>query len=259
MTLSILTVPAFDDNYLWLVHNGSDAIVIDPGDDTVIVQALEQYHLQLRAILITHHHRDHTGGVAALQERYQVPSYGPAHDGIANLQHELHDQNQVQIAELNVNFRVIEVPGHTHGHIAYYAQHEQWLFCGDTLFGGGCGRLFEGTAQEMLSSLDKLAALPDSTQVFCAHEYTLANLKFAREVEADNHNLNSRILIEQEKRQRGMPTIPSTIGLEKLSNPFLRTRINDVRQYLIDSGRAVPDASDADFFAALRTWKNNFK
>lgn len=259
MTLSILTVPAFDDNYLWLVHNGSDAIVVDPGDDAAIVQALEQHHLQLRAILITHHHHDHTGGVAALQERYQVPAYGPAHDGINNLQYELYEQDQVVIAELNLAFRVIKVPGHTRGHIAYYAQHEQCLFCGDTLFGGGCGRLFEGTAQDMLSSLDKLAALPDSTLVYCAHEYTLANLRFAREVEADNHNLNSRILIEQEKRQRGKPTVPSTIDVEKLSNPFLRTRINRVRQSLIDSGRARIDASDADFFAALRTWKNNFK
>ncbi len=259
MTLSILTVPAFDDNYLWLVHNGSDAIVVDPGDDAAIVQALEQHHLQLRAILITHHHHDHTDGVAALQERYQVPAYGPAHDGIANLHYELCAQDQVWIAELDLNFQVLEVPGHTRGHIAYFAPREHYLFCGDTLFGGGCGRLFEGTAQEMLSSLDQLAALPDSTLVFCAHEYTLANLKFAREVEADNQNIATRILIEQEKRQRGMPTIPSTIGIEKLSNPFLRTRVNRVRQTLIDSGRASLDASDADFFAALRTWKNNFK
>lgn len=259
MTLSIWAVPAFDDNYLWLIHNGRDAIVVDPGDSAAIVQALESHHLQLRAILITHHHRDHTGGVAALQERYQVPAYGPANDGIDQLQFPLRDQDQVAIAELGLALQVITVPGHTHGHIAYYAAKEQWLFCGDTLFGGGCGRLFEGTPQEMLNSLDKLAALPDATAVYCAHEYTLANLKFARTVEADNHNLTTRILVEQEKRQRDIPTIPSTIGLEKLSNPFLRSRMTSVRQSLIDSGRAHANGSDADFFAALRTWKNTFK
>lgn len=259
MTLSIWAVPAFDDNYLWLIHNGHDAIVVDPGDSAAIVQALESHHLHLRAILITHHHSDHIGGVAALQERYQVPTYGPADDGIDHLQFALRDQDQIIIAELGLAFQVIAVPGHTHGHIAYYAAKEQWLLCGDTLFGGGCGRLFEGTAQEMLSSLDKLAALPDATAVYCTHEYTLANLKFAKEVEADNHDITSRILIEQEKRRREIPTIPSTIGLEKLSNPFLRSRVTSVRQYLIDSGRASANGSDADFFAALRTWKNTYK
>lgn len=258
-TLSILTVPAFDDNYLWLIHNGSDAIVVDPGDANVILQALTQHSLRLTAILLTHHHSDHIGGVAELLTHYPVPVYGPAHDGIEAVTIPLDDGDNISIDNLDLSFTVIAVPGHTFGHIAYYSETLAAVFCGDTLFAGGCGRLFEGTPAQMLDSLDRLAALPAATKVYCAHEYTLSNLKFALEVEPGNSALQERTLREQEKRAQSIPTVPTTVGLEIQTNPFLRTHIPAVVERLVSTNKVAAGQDNAANFGALREWKNNFR
>ena len=257
--LSILTVPAFDDNYLWIIHDGKRAAVIDPGDAAPIVKALAQHHLDLCAILLTHHHADHIGGVPALLKQAKVPVYGPANDGIAAVTHALSQDDHVILPELELALDVIAVPGHTLGHIAYFAAVQHWLFCGDTLFAGGCGRLFEGTPAQMLHSLDQLAALPDDTAVYCAHEYTMSNLRFAKEVEPDNQALIDRIVQEQDKRNRGIPTVPSQIGLEKRTNPFLRIRETSVQASLVTAGKISAHQDDVSNFGALREWKNHYR
>ena len=256
--LNVLTVPAFNDNYLWLIHNGRHAVAVDPGDADAILAALQENGLTLTAILLTHHHADHVGGVPALLQHFKVPVYGPRHDNIDCISNPLDEGNMVNIAELSLSLQVIEVPGHTNGHIAYYTSEQGWLFCGDTLFAGGCGRLFEGTPRQMAASLAKLAALPDDTQVFCAHEYTLANLKFALEVEPVNSTLLARAESERQKRQQGMPTIPSTIGIEKATNPFLRYRETSIIQRLHAVGR-LHENDPVAAFAALREWKNIYR
>jgi hydroxyacylglutathione hydrolase len=256
--LNVLTVPAFNDNYLWLIHDGVHAVVVDPGDAVPILAALKANHLSLIAILTTHHHADHVGGVATLLQTYNVPVYGPARDHISTVSKPLQENDVVTIDELNLKLSVLDVPGHTLGHIAYFAREQGWLFCGDTLFAGGCGRLFEGTPAQMLSSLDKLAALPDDTKVFCAHEYTMSNLRFAQAAEPGNEALARRIAAEQAKRDRNLPTVPSSIGLEKLTNPFLRARVPAIVNQLRKDHKVDSDDTLA-VFAALREWKNNFR
>ena len=257
-TLSILNVPAFDDNYLWIIHDGKYAVAVDPGDADAILAALAQHHLVLSAILLTHHHADHIGGVPALLKHAAVPVYGPANDNIAAVTHALHQGDSVHLPELNLTLDVIAVPGHTLGHIAYFAPVQHWLFCGDTLFAGGCGRLFEGTARQMLDSLDKLAALPDDSLVYCAHEYTLSNLRFALEVEPENTLLQQRMIAEQTKRQDGLPTVPSLLKLEKQTNPFLRSREAAVVARLLACEKIPALQDDTSHFAALRAWKNHY-
>ncbi|WP_025917825.1 hydroxyacylglutathione hydrolase [Herminiimonas sp. CN] len=255
--LLVLAVPAFNDNYLWLIHDGRSAAVVDPGDATPILAVLARLRLKLVAILLTHHHGDHVGGVAELLQHFTVPVYGPKSEIIAGISKPLSQGDDVIVPELGLNFSVLEVPGHTLDHIAYVAPRQGWLFCGDTLFAGGCGRLFEGTPAQMRASLAKLAALPDTTQVYCAHEYTLANLRFALEVEPDNADLAARFEREQAKRAQGLATVPSTIGLEKATNPFLRDQIPAVTERLIACGR-LQESTPAAAFAALRAWKNIF-
>jgi hydroxyacylglutathione hydrolase len=259
-TFHVLTVPAFKDNYLWVIHDGSNAAVVDPGDGDAIGRALEAHQLSLTAILLTHHHADHIGGVADLLARTPAPVFGPAHDGIAALSHPVRGGDQVEVPGLDgLAFEVIDVPGHTRGHIAYFRHgDDRWLFCGDTLFAGGCGRLFEGTPAQMVSSLARLAALPDDTLVFCAHEYTLANLKFAHEVDPANTALAARITLETRKRAQDTPTVPSTIALEKATNPFLRHTDPAIVARLEAAGRLAPGATPIDAFAALREWKNAY-
>jgi hydroxyacylglutathione hydrolase len=259
-SLRVLAIPAFKDNYLWLIHNGVHAVAVDPGDGAPILGALEQHGLVLTAILLTHHHADHVGGVPRLLQHTKVPVYGPRNDAIAAVTMPLDEGDQVDLAELPLQLSVLEVPGHTRGHIAYVAQQQGWLFCGDTLFAGGCGRLFEGTPTQMMQSLGKLSALPSGTLVFCAHEYTMANLRFAQAVEPGNAALQQRIADDQAKRDRGQPTVPSTIGLERLTNPFMRYSQPEIIKTLTDGGHiddAAPLAPSAAF-AALREWKNNF-
>jgi hydroxyacylglutathione hydrolase len=256
--LNVLAVPAFNDNYLWLIHDGHHAVVVDPGDATPILAALKTHHLSLIAILLTHHHADHVGGVATLLRHFNVPVYGPRNEAISGITDPVAENDTVIIPDLAINLRVLNVPGHTLGHIAYYSVEQQWLFCGDTLFAGGCGRVFEGTPSQMAASLAKLAALPDTTQVYCAHEYTLANLRFAKEVEPKNQALLARIKEEQEKRDQNQPTVPSTIGLEKLTNPFLRCQETGVVARVVAEG-LVTATDPVSVFAALRGWKNIYK
>lgn len=256
--LNVLTVPAFQDNYLWVIHDGTHAAVVDPGDAAPVLSALNSHGLSLAAILLTHHHPDHVGGVPALLERFAVPVFGPRNEDIPQVTHPLAEGDHVTIPEIGIRLDVLDVPGHTKGHIAYVAGEQGWLFCGDTLFAGGCGRLFEGTPEQMVASLTKLASLPDATQIFCAHEYTLSNLKFANEVEPGNAELKARIEREREKRERGIPTVPSTIGIEKSTNPFLRFREDSIADKLVSAGH-LSKREPIAVFAALRHWKNSYR
>lgn len=258
--LAVLAVPAFRDNYLWLIHDGANAVAVDPGDAGPILEALASHRLALTAILLTHHHADHIGGVPHLLRRFPVPVIGPGNDGISGITQVVGEGDRVQVPGLaGLELAVLDVPGHTRGHIAYVREHGQhWAFCGDTLFAGGCGRLFEGTPAQMASSLGKLAALPGDTQVFCAHEYTLANLRFAEAVEPGNDALQLRLRDEAAKRAAGLPTVPSTIELERATNPFLRYTEPAIVGSLVQAGRLAPDASPVQAFAALREWKNVF-
>lgn len=257
--LAIHGVPAFQDNYLWVITRGSDAAVVDPGDAAPIEAFLAEHGLKLRAILATHHHGDHVGGLAQLAEHWKCPVFGPAGENIAGLTQKLREGDRITVPALDVPLEVLDVPGHTAGHIAYVHRdpRDPFVFCGDTLFAGGCGRLFEGTAAQMLASLSKLAALPASTRVYCAHEYTLSNLRFARAVEPDNGALAQRQSREAAKRERGEPTVPSTIGVELDTNPFLRWKAPAVIAAAErHAGHALPDP--VAVFAEIREWKNNF-
>jgi hydroxyacylglutathione hydrolase len=266
--LTVLTVPAFKDNYLWLIHDGVHAAAVDPGDAQPILGALRANGLTLTAILLTHHHADHIGGVPQLLAEHsgpaQLPVFGPRGDGITILTHPLGEGDRVQVPGLALELSVLDVPGHTRGHIAYVrndgpaAAGEHWLFCGDTLFGGGCGRLFEGTPEQMAASLAKLAALPDDTLVYCAHEYTLSNLRFAEAVEPGNRALHMRIVADSKARGTNLPTIPSNIAIEKATNPFLRYTEPAIVDSLVAAGRLAPGAAPVAAFAALREWKNVF-
>ncbi len=258
--LRVLAVPAFQDNYLWLIHDGVHAAAIDPGAAEPILAALDSHHLTLTAILLTHHHADHIGGVPELLARFEVPVFGPANDHIPAVEHRLSEGDQVIVPGLALALEVLDVPGHTRGHIAYLSRMPgaSWLFCGDTLFGGGCGRLFEGTPAQMSTSLAKLAALPPATQVYCAHEYTLANLRFACAVEPGNADLIERLQADSALRERGIPTIPSTIGVELATNPFLRCQEPEIIDTLVRHGKLSPAAPPVAVFAALREWKNVF-
>ncbi|NHZ89650.1 hydroxyacylglutathione hydrolase [Massilia sp. CCM 8733] len=258
--LSVLAVPAFKDNYLWLIHDGVHAAVVDPGDAAPVIAALAAHHLTLTTILLTHHHADHIGGVPDLLAHASVPVYGPRAEAIATVTVPLDDGELVEVPGLPLALRVLSVPGHTLGHIAFLREQaeEKWLFCGDTLFAGGCGRLFEGTPGQMRASLARFLDLPDNTAVYCAHEYTLANLRFAAAAEPSNALIAERIDTETAKRERGIPTVPTTIGLEKSTNPFLRDEQPGIVANLVALGKLAPRAPPGAAFAALRAWKNTF-
>lgn len=255
--LNISPIPAFNDNYIWLISNGDHAAVVDPGDAAPVERTLAERGLTLDAILITHHHRDHTGGVKALLARWpEARLYAPAAEPMpAPGGSALQEGDRVQLAELGLELSVMAVPGHTLGHIAYHGQ--GLLFCGDTLFSGGCGRLFEGSPQQMHQSLSRLAALPDETRVYCTHEYTQANLAFCHAVEPNNPELKKYLQKVAKLRQQGIPTLPSSIGLEKAVNVFLRPHLAGVRAAARHHAMAELN-EDAEVFAALRRWKDDF-
>jgi hydroxyacylglutathione hydrolase len=257
--IAIIPIPAFADNYIWTLRDGGNAVVVDPGDARPVLDYLDREGLALTAILATHHHNDHVGGVRALVARYRVPVFGPARESIPERTHALGEGDEIDVPGLPLKLRTMDIPGHTAGHIAYFGDvsGEPSVFCGDTLFAAGCGRLFEGTPQQMWTSLSTLAALPPDTRVYCGHEYTLANLRFALAVEPESADLRGRQLREQAKRDRGEPTLPSTIGEECLTNPFLRARVARVRNAAA-SYAAGALAGDVETFAALRAWKNAF-
>jgi hydroxyacylglutathione hydrolase len=256
--MKLIPIPAFSDNYIWLLHDEHQALVVDPGDAQPVLEALHRLGLKLDVILVTHHHPDHTGGVARLREATGARVFGPAREVMPEPLTRVTHAQRLQL--LGLNFEVIDVPGHTAGHIAYFCEDMDsapLLFCGDTLFSGGCGRLFEGTPDQMLASLDTLAALPPATRVCCTHEYTLSNLKFALAVDPDNQILVKYTAAASALRACQEPTLPSNIGLERQINPFLRTR----EPALVQAAQRF-DASAKDgvgIFAALRQWKNIFQ
>lgn len=256
--VSIIPIPAFRDNYIWAVRSGRCVAIVDPGDAGPVLEWLDANRVELTAILATHHHADHVGGVPALRARYDVPVFGPAREQIPQRTHALRDGDRIVVPGIEITLSVFDIPGHTAGHIAYYAlPPEPLVFCGDTLFAAGCGRLFEGTPDQMWSSLSKLAALDQNTGIYCGHEYTLANLRFAAAVEPDSNDVAARAVRETGKRERGLPTLPSTIGAERATNPFLRAGLPGVMAAAAThAGRPMKDAVDA--FATLREWKNGF-
>lgn len=257
--MNLIPLPAFQDNYLWLLHDGQRALVVDPGDAEPVRTVLAANGLQLEAILVTHHHQDHTGGVAALREATGARVYGPVRESIPEPLQRLGEGDRIEV--LGLPFEVLDVPGHTAGHIAYFCP--DWegaplLFCGDTLFSGGCGRVFEGTPAQLHASLAKLAALPGATRVCCTHEYTLSNLKFATAVEPGNAQLIHYRQQCEQRRSHGEPTLPSTIAVEREINPFLRTRQPAVAR-AAHAYNAADEADPVAVFAALRQWKNEFR
>jgi hydroxyacylglutathione hydrolase len=251
----VIPLRAFADNYIWTIQDSACAAVVDPGDARPVLEYLEAQQLKLVAILNTHHHADHVGGNAGLLGRWKAPVYGPHDERIREVTHRLKDGERFTLPHFGIDFEVLEIPGHTRSHIAFHGG--GMLFCGDTLFAAGCGRLFEGTPRQMHDSLSRLMQLPDATRVYCGHEYTLSNIRFAKAVDPENAALAD---LEERAKQlcgRGLPTLPSTIGQEKATNPFVRVREPAVvASASRRAGKALDDP--VSVLAAIREWKNAF-
>jgi hydroxyacylglutathione hydrolase len=250
----ITAIPALKDNYIWAIHDDHRAAVVDPGEAAPVLAFLDRYSLQLDAILCTHRHNDHIGGIAKLREVYNVPVHGRRHPNNPHITHDLHEGGKLKLEALGIEFDIIEIPGHVDDHIGFIAP--GILFCGDVLFGAGCGRNFEGTPAQLHHSLQRLAQLPDNTRVYCAHEYTAANLRFALACEPDNPAVKQRAATTQQLRAANQITLPSTIALEKATNPFLRCSQPEIIRTLQRQGLA--DTSELGVFTAMRAWKNHF-
>ena len=256
--IKIEPIKAFSDNYIWLVTTNEGLLVVDPGDAAPVESYLKDNNMSLSNILITHHHFDHTGGVKRLSEtNNNVDVYGPTNSIFDGINKELKDGDKINI--LGIDFSIIEVPGHTLDHIAFFAENDgnPFLFCGDTLFAGGCGRIFEGTYEQMFESLSKLSELPLNTKVYCGHEYTLSNLSFALKVDKSNNILQVRYTDCVEARNNDIPTIPSTLELEMQTNPFLRHDQKDIQECIMQKNDYLEDPNNMEIFKALREWKDN--
>lgn len=255
----ISPICAFQDNYIWMIINPEDksAFVVDPGDATPVLDKLNDEGLTLAGILVTHHHYDHTGGISELLAAYPVPVYGPKASAFKLIDHRLSEGDVVQV--FGLDFTVIELPGHTLDHIAYFSSDARSpvLFCGDTLFVAGCGRVFEGTFEQMYKSLMKLSALPPATLVYCAHEYTLANLRFAQTVDNTNTELKEFLSASLQRREQNMPTVPSSIKMELAINPFLRTNQAAIKKAAEHHANTKLSSSQA-VFKVIRSWKDSF-
>ena len=253
--INIEPIAAFSDNYIWLLSTNEGSIVIDPGESKGLLKILKENKLDLRAILITHHHFDHTGGIEEILSEISIDVYGPINN-IASINKRLVGGSKINL--LGIEFEVIEIPGHTLDHIAYYSKNngQPILFCGDTLFAGGCGRVFEGTFEQMHNSLSILKKLPSNTKIYCGHEYTESNLAFAKNVEPLNENIISRYNETLNLRKQGIPSLPSTIGVELQTNPFLRVDTEEVQEMILKKFNTPKD--DEEVFTALRQWKDNF-
>jgi hydroxyacylglutathione hydrolase len=262
----ILGLPAFDNNYLWLLHDNKNAILIDPGDATVCLAALTEMNLTLDAVLITHHHNDHIDGLTILKKKFNCPVYGPSDSRIPLITHPLKEGDSVTWK--SHDFLVWHTPGHTITHITYWNAMTADLFCGDMLFGAGCGRHMEGRINDLYHSLQRIASLDESTKIFCAHEYTLQNLQFALHLEPDNQQIIQRIDATKKIRQAGLPSIPTQIKTERETNPFLRSHLISIRKKLdgIKHKTEIEDylkpcqfeSEDEFYFALMRAWKNYY-
>lgn len=254
----ITAIPALRDNYIWAIHDGQYAAVVDPGEAAPVLAFLNAHGLQLNAILCTHRHADHIGGITKLREVYNVPVYGRRHPDNPYISHDLREGGQLKLDAFNIGagiaFDILEIPGHLNDHIAYLAP--EILFCGDVLFGAGCGRNFEGTLAQLHHSLQRLAQLPGDTRVYCAHEYTAANLRFALACEPHNPDVQQRIEQVAQQRAANLPTLPSSIALEKATNPFLRCTHPELIRTL--QQRGLSETGELGVFTALREWRNHF-
>jgi len=253
--LKITALQALKDNYIWLLRDngGPHVAIIDPGEARPVQEAVIAGNLEPAAILVTHRHYDHVDGITELVANYDIPVYGPANESIPALTHPMKEGKHVHLEAIAADFQVLDIPGHTAGHIGYYGH--GLLFCGDTLFTAGCGKIFDGTAQQLFHSLEKIAALPDKTLIYCAHEYTEENLLFARIVEPGNKAIIQRLEKTRQLRSKGAATVPSTLAEEKQTNPFLRCNVKEV----IDTteqftGHALNSAEEV--FLALRRWRD---
>lgn len=250
--LEILPIPAFKDNYIWLLQRERHAIVVDPGDAAPVMHQIDRAGWRLDAILVTHHHQDHTGGVAELAARYDAAVYAPRTGSYPFTHVAVVEGDRLPFPSLGLTLGVMETPGHTLDHVAYHD--DTLLFCGDTLFGCGCGRLFEGTAEQLFASLQRLARLPETTRVYCAHEYTEHNIDFARTLDPHNQALQLRWQQTRQLRQQGRPTLPSSIGLERATNPFLRCHTAALRQ----AAGADDETAEVEVFSRIRAMRNHY-
>ncbi len=252
--LNISAIPALQDNYIWAIHDEKHAAVVDPGEAAPVLDFLHRKDLQLDAILCTHRHHDHVDGIAELRGVYNVPVHGRSHPNNPHITHDLHEGDRLRLNTPNIVFDIIEIPGHLDDHIAFIAP--GILFCGDVMFGASCGRNFEGTLAQLHHSLQRLAALPDDTLVYCAHEYTAYTLPFALACEPDNPDIRQRIADTRRLRAENRPTVPFSIAIEKATNPYLRCTSPELIRTL--QARGLTDTSELAVFTALKDWNAHF-